>query len=235
VADAAYSRVHRHVLSAELPPLLEQRLDEINSPLVDVGCGDGWLLHALARRNHLPAEVAAVDLSPERAARAGLIAPSITGVIGDAAAVPLPDASCETLLCSQVIEHLADDSALAPEIARLLRRGGSWYVSSICRDRTAWWIYRRDGRWWLDPTHVREYPTPAAFLAVLEHAEHEPVMSLTSRLRFPIADLAVRGLAAIRLLRFEQISEVLTDRPAIRRLRVRVPGYWLVEAWGRRR
>jgi len=61
---------------------------------------------------------------------------------------------------SQVIEHLPDDRVLAPEIARLLKPGGWFYVSSVIRGPHAFWMYKgktpAPERWQPDPTHRRE-------------------------------------------------------------------------------
>jgi SAM-dependent methyltransferase len=46
-----------------------------------------------------------------------------------ATAIPLPDASFDTVLCSQVIEHVADHRGLLREAFRLLRSGGILILS----------------------------------------------------------------------------------------------------------
>jgi len=73
----------------------------------------------------------------------------------------LPDASVDAVVSSQVIEHLPDDRLLAPEIARLLKPGGWFYVASVIRGPHAFWLYKgkppAPERWQLDPTHMREY------------------------------------------------------------------------------
>ena len=228
---------HRYFLVDELPALLREAAErEPPDALADLGAGDGSLLYGLDRAGLL-GEAHAVDLSHERVALCESLSPRIRGVVGDATATPLASASVDAVVASQLIEHLRDDRALAPEIARVLRPRGWFYVSSVVRGRRAWWIYRRDGRWWTDPTHIREYEHPDAFVRALEHPELTVERVRVVPLRFAVTDLAARALAFARVLRFATLPELYVRAPALarmRRLTVRVPGYWWIEATGRR-
>lgn len=236
-----YSRVHRHFLTGWLPPLLG-RLAAADPPgvLVDLGSGDGPMIWALRQAGLARGRVYAVDLSPERVAAAASIDDDVVGIVGDATRVPdLPDGCADAVICSQVIEHVPDDRALAPEIARLLKPGGWWYVGSVLRGPRAWWVYRRDATWWLDPTHVREYPTRDAFREVLEHPDLTLEALRTEPFRFPVVDLALRAVSRTGLIAPERLSTFYTGRrrslERVRDLRIRVPDYRLIEAGGRRR
>ena len=221
---------HRYFHVDWLPPLLANTA--AGSPprvLVDLGAGDGAALHALAAASLLGEETWAVDLSRERIELCERTVPGVHGLVADATAVEtLADGSADAVVASQLIEHLPDDRALAPELARLLRPGGWFYVSSVVRGPHSWWIYRRDGRTVLDPTHVREYATVEDFRAALADPRLELDAVRSEPLRFPAADLALRALAFARLLRFEQLPGLYRRAPALarlRRLRVPVPGY----------
>jgi SAM-dependent methyltransferase len=224
----SYSRVHRHFLADDLPlPLLfETARGGAGSVIADLGAGDGAVLWALKQRGLLGESVYAVDLSPDR----------VQGIVADATAVTdLADESVDGVIVSQVIEHLPDDRRLAPEIARLLRPGGWWYVGSVLRARHAWWIYRVDGVWRLDPTHVREYGSPAQLLQAVEHPALAVDDVRTAPFSFPAVDLALRAGALARVLPFERLSSVYVQRPWLaraRRLRVRAPGFSVIEVAG---
>jgi SAM-dependent methyltransferase len=234
-----YSQVHRHFLTDELPPLLlDTAAANGQGSVADLGAGDGAVLWALEQRHLLGDAAYAVDISPERVAAARTISARIHGVVADATDVrELPDESVDGVIVSQVIEHIPDDRLLAPELARLLKPGGWWYVGSVLKGRRAWWFYRVDGVRRLDPTHVREYESPEQLVETLAH----PMLSVTdvrvTPMSFPLVDLAARAGALARLFPFERLSSIYLKRPALarlRRIRLRVPGYSLIEVSGRK-
>jgi 2-polyprenyl-3-methyl-5-hydroxy-6-metoxy-1,4-benzoquinol methylase len=235
---ASYAREHRHFYTASLQPLLLETVAHHGGDVIaDLGAGDGAVLWALQRRGLLGEIVYAIDLSPERVKRAQQLAPNIRGVVADATRVDLlSDQAVDGIIVSQVIEHLEDDRALAPEIARLLRPGGWWYVGTILRGRRAWWIYRVDGRWQLDPTHVREYRSKEELLIALEHEALRVAEVRVTPLSFPVSDLALRGLASAGLLSRDSLSRIYSRSALLSAarglLRLRVPGYWLLECSG---
>lgn len=229
-----YARCHRHFLVEALPPLLERAARP--GVVADLGCGDGTILWALRRRGVLTDTAYAVDASAERVRRAELVAPGVVGIVADAAHVPLPDESVDGVVAAMVIEHMEDDRALVDEVARLLRPGGWWYVSTVLRGPRAWWIYKVDGVRRLDPTHVREYDSERDFEAVLAHPALEGHETRIEPLRYPVSDLVLRALSRVGLA--ADASSVYQRRPWTARLRaarLRVPGYSALEVAGRRR
>jgi ubiquinone/menaquinone biosynthesis C-methylase UbiE len=225
-----YSNKHRHVLADKLPPLL---LDVVRPGVIaDVGCGDGALIYGLAQHGRLGATTYAIDLSPERVAAAEQVSPSVTGVVADATATTLPDASVDGVIVSQVIEHLENDRLLAPEVARILRPGGWWYIGSVLRRPHAWWIYKGNGQRLLDPTHRREYGSVQAFDDAIRHPDLVVTHTRLSPFRFPVLDLIARILAPAR------VHRLYVEHPrlrAARRITIGPPGYRCIEAGGVKR
>jgi SAM-dependent methyltransferase len=101
--------------------------------VLDLGCGEGRHAFEAYRRG---ASVLAVDWGQQEVATTaewlGAIAaageaPPIAsaGVArGDLRALPVPDASVDRVIASEVLEHIPDDRAAFAEIARVLRPGG---------------------------------------------------------------------------------------------------------------
>jgi len=88
--------------------------------MVDVGCGTGGLVHALRDRGHA---VCGVD---PWAGRSGLDPAHFH--VGQAEAIPLPDASVEAASAFDVLEH-ADDALALRELHRILAPGGHLFLS----------------------------------------------------------------------------------------------------------
>ena len=230
----------RYFVTVVMPPLLHERAQAAPPRvLADLGAGEGAILYALDRAGLGGEKIYAVDLSPTSIAKAQQLSPKVVGIVSDVTHIPdIPAGSVDAITSSQVIEHLPDDRAFAPEIARLLRPGGWFYVSTVLRGPRAWWFRRGALGWQIDPTHVREYASEQTFAAALEHPELEVEQVLSRPLRFPLADPALRLAASARLLSPERLTTIY-ERSAIaararEKLQLRVPDYFWVEAVGRK-
>ncbi len=236
----------RYFLTDWMPPLL-RRTAERDPPqeLADLGAGDGGTLWPLDRAGLVGETIYAVDISRQHVELCERLSPKVRGIVSDVAHVgQLDEGSIDAVVSSQVIEHLPDDTVLAPEIARLLRPGGWFYVASVIRGPHAFWLYRgkppAPERWQLDPTHMREYESEAHFRRVLEHPELELDVVRSSQLKFPLTDFLARAAAAARLIPSWKLPELYLNLPpwaarARRAIGVPIPGYRWVEATGRRR
>jgi SAM-dependent methyltransferase len=243
VVDLEHSR---YFLTEWMPPLLRQTAER--SPprvLADLGAGDGGTLWPLDRAGLVGETIYAVDISAEHVALCERLSPKVRGIVSDVAHVEqLADESVDAVVSSQVIEHLPDDRVLAPEIARVLKPGGWFYVSSVIRGRHAFWLYKgkppAPERWQLDPTHMREYESEQQFRSVLEQPQLQFDVVRSSQLKAPLTDLVFRVAALAHLLERERLPELYLELPgwvtkARRATGVPIPGYRWVEAAGRRR
>jgi 2-polyprenyl-3-methyl-5-hydroxy-6-metoxy-1,4-benzoquinol methylase len=231
----------RYFVTRELPPLLRERATAAPPVvLADLGAGEGAIAYALDQAGLVRERIYAVDLSERALAVAAGLSDKIVPVVSDVARVAeLTGASVDAVTSSQVIEHLPDDRALAAEIARVLRPGGWFYVSSVVRGPHAWWFRRGSLGWQLDPTHVREYASESEFAAAIEHPQLELERVGSRSLRFPLSDPLLRGAAAARVVSAERLAAMYEHNALLARTRsavqLRVPGYRWVEAVGHRR
>jgi SAM-dependent methyltransferase len=242
VEDLEHSR---YFLTEWMPPLLRQTAERAPPRLLaDLGAGDGGTLWPLDQAGLVGETIYAVDISAQHVALCERLSPKVMGIVSDVARVEeLGDESVDAVVSSQVIEHLPDDRVLAPEIARLLKPGGWFYVSSVIRGPRAFWLYKgkppAPERWQLDPTHMREYGSEEHFRSALEHPDLEFDVVRSSQLKFPLTDPLFRVAALARVIKREQLPEIYLRLP--RRLRglrraiaVPIPGYRWVEAAGRK-
>lgn len=98
----------------------EERLD-----WVDVGCGTGALTAAILD-GCAPASAVGVDPADGFVAAAGeRLGDRATFVVGDAAALPLPDASADRVVSGLVLNFVPEPRAAVEEALRVLRPGGT--------------------------------------------------------------------------------------------------------------
>jgi SAM-dependent methyltransferase len=227
-----YSLRHRQFVTGELPPLLSKVAKR--GIVADLGCGDGAVLSALADKGLLEGAIA-VDISPERVAAATSRVSGARGVVASASNTDLSSESVDGVICSQVIEHMPDHERVAGEIARILRPGGWWYVSTILRRPRAWWLYRVDGERRLDPTHLREYRSAHEVLRVLSHPDLRVEETRIGRLPFPVSDLVLRAAGRSGLISYERAAQAYASHSRLRHLRrlaFSPPGYRMIEIVG---
>jgi 2-polyprenyl-3-methyl-5-hydroxy-6-metoxy-1,4-benzoquinol methylase len=125
--------------------------------VLDIGCGYGAVAHSVATRSG--ALVTGLDMRPDNIARARarFADPRLAFVVGEAP-TQLPDGPFDTIIASNVLEHIADRPRfLAAVQQRLAPRRWLIRVPMIDRD---WRVPLRQElglRHFSDPTHYVEY------------------------------------------------------------------------------
>jgi ubiquinone/menaquinone biosynthesis C-methylase UbiE len=124
--------------------------------VLDLGCGIGNILIALAERITFIHPAVGVDVSPDligigqrEIARAGL-SDRIELQVARATHLPFEDGAFDVVLTSHVLKHLDDEALLASfrEVARVLRPGGRfllWEFDKSPRSALLFWSARLSG------------------------------------------------------------------------------------------
>lgn len=128
--------------------------------LLDVGCGDGYLMHLLLDGQGrtiygVDTDRTGVRLAQQQLARHHPQRWSV--LVASADRLPVSDAAFDIVTLADVIEHLEQPEAILVEVARALRPGGALLISTPNRQPNHVW----------DPRHVQEF-TPDTLRMLLE-------------------------------------------------------------------
>src|SRR5262245_27923431 len=104
--------------------------------VVDLGAGTGIFSRVLAAAGH---DVIAVEPDTLMRDRHLAVSPHITAVAGSAEYIPLPDGSVDAVVAAQAY-HWFDRQRAHPEIARVLRPGGTFGAIWNMRDESVPWV-----------------------------------------------------------------------------------------------
>ena len=115
----------------------------MNSVVLDVGCGGGYLSEALAELGH---SVSGIDLSETAIENAKNHAKKSNLTIdyraGSVFQLPYPDAHFDVVVASDVLEHVGDVPRALAEIYRVLKPGGVLAFDCVNRSfRAIYFIY----------------------------------------------------------------------------------------------
>lgn len=96
---------------------LRPQLPNLRGSLLDVGCGE------MPYRSFLPPELTYVGIDVPQAGAFQMRGHEEV-ISFDGRSIPFPDATFDTVLCTEVMEHSPEPSALIAEIKRVLKPGG---------------------------------------------------------------------------------------------------------------
>jgi SAM-dependent methyltransferase len=173
-------------------------------PLLDLGCGTGWL------GDHFP-RYTGIELSPSAVNEARSQGRNVLlGDVGDV--LPFADSTFGQIVCKDVLEHVEHPTRVVAELFRISAPAGRIYACSPDNQRWAWEDY----------SHRRPYPlsalgqmfSDAGF--VVTRAGYETVVPgsaiLSGRTRDHRRPALLRAVGHVPFLR--RNSWVLVERPA---------------------
>ena len=100
------------------------RLTSPDDRILDIACGNGGILKHLASCGYSRLE----GLEISRYAVERLRSEGLTMHLGSIPVLPLPDATYDVVIASQVLEHIIRRNRFASEISRVLRVGGRAFI-----------------------------------------------------------------------------------------------------------
>ena len=109
-----------------------EALSGMRGTLGDLGCGTGCFAAELARRGR---RVICVDVTQANLDALARMYPDLveqgrlTPIRGDLTRIPLETGALDSTFCMEVLEHVEDDRTALGEIARVVKPGGSLFVT----------------------------------------------------------------------------------------------------------
>ena len=129
------ARLESRAKDAVFNSLFDKYVTRLKLPLaarvLEVGCGTGALLRALARRPDFAGTAIGVDQSLEfigaarRFAQAECFSDRLDFQVGDAHRLPFENGGFDAVIAHTLISHVTEPTAVLKELARVVRRGGS--------------------------------------------------------------------------------------------------------------
>lgn len=121
--------------------------DTTPKDILDVGCASGWFLSKI-KEEYPKAKCSGVDVYKRSIEYGKKLYTSLHLYYADAHRLPFPDKSFDTVICTEVLEHVVDPKKVLEEIKRVLTSDG---IAIIEMD-TGNFLFRLIWHWW---THVR--------------------------------------------------------------------------------
>ena len=208
-------------------------LNHINeSDLVaDYGSGAGTLLYNVGRFSN--AKLLGIEQAEAAIKQSKCLIPQTNIIKGNIMNTPLKNECIDFIFSTMVIEHV-DDKNFAREVYRTLKPGGYFFVTSVIKEKNAWYFYKNDsGETVLEPSHLKEYKSIRDLEDVLKPIGFTTIKSSSPRICFPLVD-PFFGL----LIKFPEIKKFIRKKNLLEwkpieflRLstQIPVPGYYAVE------
>jgi ubiquinone/menaquinone biosynthesis C-methylase UbiE len=112
---------------------------------LEIGCGRGIGVELILEKLGA-SSVCAVDLDPKMvelaAQHTSRFGSRVELKVGDAAALPYPDAAFDAVFDFGIIHHISDWRRAVAEVQRVLKPAGTFYFEEVSRKALEKWIYR---------------------------------------------------------------------------------------------
>jgi len=98
--------------------------------LLDAGAGESQFKKFCSHLNYIAQDFGQYDGNGDIGLQMGTWDNSGLDIVSDITAIPLPDASVDAIMCTEVFEHIPDPIAAVKEFNRLLKPGGYLLITA---------------------------------------------------------------------------------------------------------
>ena len=223
-----YARSLPQYYGKTIPKTLKKYLDTTSfTSLLDCGCGDGALLYVLKQNNYFKnRKISAVDLSKNRIRLVKKIDSRIHAVVDNAETLKkIKDNSIDFFMTTHVIEHV-NDKKMLKAINRVTKKNGTIYIATVFKKWWGWYYYRKNGKWTMDVTHLREYTEDKELLDLIDKQIFKILEIQKTQLFFPIIDFFIRRLFMKKFITNREFFAKNRLFDILRKITLPVPGYY---------
>jgi 2-polyprenyl-3-methyl-5-hydroxy-6-metoxy-1,4-benzoquinol methylase len=228
-----YSKEHIQFIERDLPHLLRKAIGNTGPRiLLDIGCGDGRAVIPLTD-SYRETIVIGMDLSLLRLERIRSECNHLSLIQADADRVlPFKPATIHFVVCSQLVEHLKNDSFFLEQLYTILSREATLFLSTVYKKNWSWWIYKANGKRVCDPTHVYEYESQQELIDKIKAACLTVQKIRVLPLRVSILRNMVRLMVKYGVLHEKKARSIMDNtffQALARYIFCPVPGYRIIE------
>lgn len=135
-----WDRIKHNYIQDMLPFMVATNFIQSGAVTADIGTGTGEVLLTLAdsagKVIGIDSSQRMLDVCRDRIAQSGL--DNVELRLGDAEALPLDDAECDTIFSSMLLHHLPSPQQGLTEMARALRPGGKVVIIDLVKHANDW-------------------------------------------------------------------------------------------------
>jgi 2-polyprenyl-3-methyl-5-hydroxy-6-metoxy-1,4-benzoquinol methylase len=123
-------RVHEFILS---------KITKQSKVVLDVGCGNAWVAENLTKKG---LSVISFDLSTINTKKAlqKVSSKYHSATVGDSFKLPFKDGSFNTVIASEVIEHVINPTEFVNELFRVVKLGGSLIITTPYKEKLKYYL-----------------------------------------------------------------------------------------------
>ena len=132
---SAYDGHFAIIVDQAIEPILESVGDVAGRCVLDICCGTGNLVRAVAARG---GRVTGIDFAPTMIEIARSKVAGADFQVGDAEALPFPNQSFDIALCSFGLWHMSEPDRALAEAARVLKAGGVYAYTTWLPPQQGW-------------------------------------------------------------------------------------------------
>lgn len=125
VERVEHKRLHEYILS---------QIPKGDGWLLDTGCGGAWLAKAMRGKGKQVISMDIADVNPIRAVKEMAYATHY-GLVADVFELPFRESSIDTIVASEIIEHVSDPRRFIAALLQALKPGGKLIITTPYNER----------------------------------------------------------------------------------------------------